>query len=85
MKRVHWIVLAVLFLISLVVPYVFAEGGHDGHWWHHVPGFWGAFGFLSCALIIIISKAIGKAFLVRKPGYYDVPPAPPADELEELK
>ena len=45
------------------------EAGHGP--WAHVPAFWALFGFLGCALIILVSKAIGKYFLQRREDYYD--------------
>jgi hypothetical protein len=68
MKTWHWIVLGLAFLGSLVAGFL----GEEGHGpWAHVPGFWGAFGFAGCVLIIVISKAIGKHLLARREDYYD--------------
>ena len=35
-----------------------------------IPGFWAAYGFLACVLIIIISKWLGTVFLFRPETYY---------------
>jgi hypothetical protein len=35
------------------------------------PGFWPVFGFLSCTVLILASKALGKRLLLRDPGYYE--------------
>jgi hypothetical protein len=43
---------------------------HGETWWHHTPGFDLLFGFVGCALIVVVSKALGKAALQRpeRPG-----------------
>lgn len=38
--------------------------------WDGVGGFAAFYGLISCVLIIVISKALGYAFLYRKEGYY---------------
>jgi len=38
---------------------------HGDTWWHHTPGFDLIFGFVGCAVIVIVSKALGKAALQR--------------------
>jgi hypothetical protein len=35
------------------------------------PGFWPVFGFVSCIILILASKALGKRVLLRDPGYYE--------------
>lgn len=58
----------------LVGSAVFAAGAaaldlwahpHGDTWWHHTPGFDLIFGFAGCALIVVVSKALGKAALQR--------------------
>ena len=44
---------------------------HSDRWWYHVPGFYALFGFISCVVIIIASKALGKRFVQQKEDYYD--------------
>ena len=36
-----------------------------------VTGFWSLFGFISCALIIVVSKWLGHHWLMRDEDYYD--------------
>ena len=38
---------------------------HGETWWHHTPGFDLLYGFAGCAVIVIVSKALGKAGLQR--------------------
>ena len=68
MKNWHWMLLALVSVASLIAQFV----GEEGHGpWAQVPAFWALFGFLGCALIILVSKAIGKYFLQRREDYYD--------------
>ena len=70
MKTWHWIALGILTLASIIIEFFFISG-HDEHWWSAVPIFYIIFGFIGCAVIIIVSKAIGKIFLLREENYYD--------------
>jgi hypothetical protein len=36
-----------------------------------IPGFWALFGFVSCTILILATKVVGKRFLLRDPGYYE--------------
>lgn len=31
--------------------------------WHHLPGFQGVIGVVSCIVVVLVSKALGKLFL----------------------
>ncbi len=46
---------------------------HGETWWHQVPGFDLVYGFLGCVAIVIVSKALGKAWLQRRERYYEGP------------
>jgi hypothetical protein len=43
---------------------------HAAYPWHAMPAFDLAYGFLGCALIVIVSKALGRAALQRPERYY---------------
>jgi hypothetical protein len=63
-----------LFYIALFIVVVadfFVERHHVIFFWDRIPGFGALFGFVSCALIIVISKAVGHAWLMKKEDYYD--------------
>lgn len=70
MKTWHWIALGVLTVISLIFEFVFLAD-YDSHWWNAIPGFYIIWGFLSCAIIIYVSKWLGKLFIFRNEDYYD--------------
>lgn len=66
MKQWHWIILIIVFGLTVVGQFI------DSHyWWEAVPGFFGAFGFAGCLLIIAVAKTLGGLLVSRKPGYYD--------------
>ena len=67
--RVCFVVLAVVVLLDAIPAIVDKEHAHTAaeHW----PGFWSLFGFIGCALIIIISKWFGHAGIMTREDYYD--------------
>lgn len=70
MKKWHWVALGVVFIISLILEFTFLAD-YDSHWWNSVPAFYAIWGFLSCIVIIYVSKWLGKLFIFRKENYYD--------------
>ncbi len=70
MKPIHWILLGLLTLGTLILQYAGPEHPYP-HPWDHIPLFYAAFGFIGCVLIIVVSKALGKGFLQKREDYYD--------------
>lgn len=70
MKKWHWVALGVLTIISLILEFTFLAD-YDSHWWNKIPAFYAIWGFLSCIVIIYVSKWLGKLFIFRKENYYD--------------
>jgi hypothetical protein len=70
MKPIHWILIGLLNLGTLALMYFGPEHPHP-HAWDKIPLFYAGFGFVSCILIIVVSKFLGKAFLQRPEDYYD--------------
>jgi len=70
MRTYHWILLIILTLATVVLSYVGKSPSHP-HPWDRIPLFYAAFGFVGCVLIIVVSKAIGKAFLQKEENYYE--------------
>lgn len=64
--------LAVLVVLVLIdaVP-VFVDKSHAHTKAEHFPGFWAAFGFVACVLIVLVSKAFGHAGIMTREDYYD--------------
>jgi hypothetical protein len=73
LKPVHIILLSILALLSFIAEFVFLAGESHGHWWDAIPAFYALWGFLSCIVIIIGSKWLGKAFIQQKEDFYDRP------------
>jgi hypothetical protein len=68
----HWFYagLAVVALAEIVLPHVF-PGGESHFWFEDLPAWGSLYGFGSCVAIIVVSKLIGKLWLMRREGYYD--------------
>jgi len=70
MKTWHWIALGLITTVTLILEFtVLAD--YNKHWWDVIPAFYIIWGFISCVLIIYVSKWIGKLFLFRSESYYD--------------
>ena len=69
MKTWHWIALALLTILSLVVELTMVH--HGKHWWSSIPGFYIILGFVSCIVTVYFAKWVGKVFLYKEEGYYD--------------
>jgi len=44
---------------------------HVAFFWDKLHGFSAVYGFISCILIIVVSKVIGHKWLVKEEDYYD--------------
>ncbi len=69
-KRWFYVGLAVLALAEVVLPIVFG-GGHSHFSFESFPAWGSLYGFVSCAAIIVVSKFLGKMWLMRREEYYD--------------
>ena len=68
-KRWFYVGLAVVALAEIVLPYVFhAEHHFSFESW---PAFGSIYGLVSCVVIIVGSKLLGKIWLMRREDYYD--------------
>ena len=65
-KKIAYGMLVLLIMADFIIP------RHEIHFFgDKIPGFWSLFGFISCVLIIVVSKWIGHHWLVRDEDYYD--------------
>jgi len=65
-KKLAYGILVLLIVADFIIP------RHEIHFFgDKVPGFWSLFGFISCALIIVVSKWLGHHWLMRDEDYYD--------------
>jgi uncharacterized membrane protein len=68
-KTLRWImfgILALLVILDIIIPAKYERFPWDG-----IGGFGAVYGFVSCVLIIVVSKALGYALLYRREDYYD--------------
>ncbi len=69
-KRWFYVCLAVAALAETILPLLFH--GEPAHFSFESFPAWGSlYGLISCAAIIIVSKIIGKVWLMRREDYYD--------------
>ena len=74
LKRLKVLFYATLVLIAaaeVVLPIVLRDEAHHHFAFEGWPAFGSAYGFVSCVLIILVSKFIGKLWLMRKEDHYD--------------
>ena len=65
-KKLAYGILVLLIAADFIIP------RHEIHFFgDKIPGFWSLFGFISCALIIVVSKWLGYHWLMRDEDYYD--------------
>ena len=62
--------LAVLALAEIVVPHL-VETDHAHFAFEDLPAWGSLYGLVSCVLIIVVSKLLGKLWLSRPENYYD--------------
>jgi hypothetical protein len=69
-KRWFYAGLAVVALAEILLPHLFSPG--EAHFTFEDFPAWGSlYGFVSCVAIIVVSKLIGKVWLMRREDYYD--------------
>ena len=66
MTKAFYVILALVVVSDFLV-----HREHAAFPWDHVPGFSALYGLVSSIVIILVSKAIGHAILMKKEDYYD--------------
>ena len=72
LRRAGWFYasLAVIALTEVAALHLFdAKPAH--FWFENVPAFGSIYGLVSCVLIIVVSKLLGKLWLTRPENHYD--------------
>ena len=69
-KRGFYVGLAVAALAEIVLPLIF-RGGEHHFAFESFPAWGSLYGLGSCVAIIVVSKLIGKLWLMRREDYYD--------------
>ena len=70
LKRWFYVGLAVVAVAEIVLPRLF-HGGESHFSFEDFPAWGSLYGLLSCVAIIVVSKIIGKLWLMRREDYYD--------------
>ena len=70
LKRCFYFGLVVVIVVEIALPFVFG-GGHAHFSCESFPAWGSIYGFVSCVAIIVVSKLIGKAWLMRREDHYD--------------
>ncbi len=66
LRIASYIILVVSVLTEFLIP------GHASHLpWDNIPGIYALFGFVTCVLMIVISKILGQYWLKKSEDYYD--------------
>jgi short subunit fatty acids transporter len=65
--RLCYVVLALLVVYDVTM----VDKQHAHTAMEHLPGFWSAFGFGACVVIIIVSKWYGHLGIMTREDYYD--------------
>ncbi len=68
-KRCFYIGLAAVAVAEIVVL-LFFDGHHAHFWFERIPAFGSLYGLASCVAIIMVSKFLGKEWLMRREDYY---------------
>jgi hypothetical protein len=69
LKRWFYGLLIVVALAEIVLPHIFHEETHFA--FENFPAWGSLYGLISCVAIIVVSKLIGKLWLMRREDYYD--------------
>jgi len=70
-KRARWVLLGVVLAVIVIADFLVPRP-HVDHIWEAIPGWSAVFGFISCVVIIFVSKFIGHSGgIMRDEDYYD--------------
>ncbi len=69
-KRAFYAGLAMVALAEIVLPLII-HGAHPHFWFESFPAWGSLYGLGSCVAIIVVSKLLGKVWLMRREDYYD--------------
>ncbi|MBN2372150.1 MAG: hypothetical protein JXO72_16865 [Vicinamibacteria bacterium] len=66
-RKVFYLALVVVVLADLFS----SHSEHAVFFWHKLPGFDALYGFLSCILVVLFAKTLGRMILQRREDFYD--------------
>ncbi len=69
-KRGFYTGLVLVAVAEIVLPLIFHDG-HSNFSFESFPAWGSLYGLISCVVIIVVSKLIGKVWLMRREDHYD--------------
>ena len=69
-KRWSYVGLAIVAVAEIVLPFMFPSD-HSHFGFERFPAWGSLYGLASCVVIILVSKLIGKVWLMRREDHYD--------------
>ncbi len=69
-KRWFYVGLAIVAVAEIVLALMFPSD-HSHFWFERFPAWGSLYGLASCVAIILVSKFIGKVWLMRREDHYD--------------
>lgn len=63
--RTFYAILVVLVIVDLFIS------KHPDYAWETYPSFYGAYGFVACVCLVLVSKYVLRKLVMRKEDYYD--------------
>jgi hypothetical protein len=69
-RRLRRIFYAALVVIVAAEPFL-SHPDHAVFFWHTLPGFDALYGFMSCVVVVLFAKALGRLILQRREDFYD--------------
>ena len=69
-KRWFYVGLVAAAVAEIILPLLF-HGDHSHFSFERFPAWGSLYGFVSCVAIIVVSKFLGKVWLMRRKNYYD--------------
>lgn len=70
-KRCCYVILAVIVFAEVVLPKFFHSGEQQHFDFEAIPAWGSLYGLVSCVVIIMVSKFLGKVWLMRQEDHYD--------------
>ena len=70
-RRGFYVVLTIVALVEIIGSLAFHDNSETHFWFESFPAWGSTYGLISCVAIILVSKLIGKLWLMRRDDYYD--------------